>query len=246
MKQTSIVRTLVAGLICLGAATAPACEGKAKDPGVPDMPPGSGAVAGSGSGSGARTDIPPPVPPATTLKAPTLRVTHAVFEHLAKFQLDGFVLSDQTVIHDDLLNIVMFSAAKPTLRVEVLVTPCPTTCIAMTLPAWQANAADLRQLIPEPLRALPDTEYSLGADSIGGQPAIFMAFSGSIGTAPTGTYGHAYVVYVTDGVNLARVIVSYADGLASKVEMEKAAPMLKMKAIANQGLMNYWNERARP
>lgn len=227
------MRTLV---VCLSLLVFAACQGK-KSEGTATGSGSAGSAAGSagsaaGSGSGEKTYT-LPKSAGTPPKKTTAKLDSPDFKRMAAIDHPPFL---KRIRNTENAMDVRFSTERPTIGTTVTITPC-FTCPPMELDKWKEREADLKFLLNEDLRNLPDTLWEIGTVDLHGQLLVYTyqvghKFGKDDNGNPVSAYSDAYAIYFNDGVNQIRVVSEYQDSPVSREQMVAIAPKADLAKVA--------------
>jgi len=209
--------------------------------------PQVGSASGSAPVAAPRSTLELPLP-AVSGKPPrrtTVALDQAALERLGKLTFPR--LARELTPYPASVSIRHRATTRPRMSINVAVGGCSATlpCRPMTVDAWRADEAKLKEGVDAVLVDRPDSKFEIGAASINNTPAVFVYQAGQYFGKdargnPVGSYSHAYTLHFNDGVNFLRVVVSFADDPRETLaEMTQALPRSFLERTANAFLDAY-------
>ena len=144
----------------------------------------------------------------------------------------GFQIKPHAINPDKGMEVQHITEDKPKITATITIAPCSEqavlgACKPIQLPAWQADEAHLKMMIPDELRG--DAKFEVGIVKFHNTDLIYTFQLGQkSGTIDKGSnagmayvaFTYAYILYYNDGVNQIRVVAEYkGDPMANASEM---------------------------
>ncbi|MEO6774960.1 MAG: hypothetical protein ABI467_18470, partial [Kofleriaceae bacterium] len=162
-------------------------------------------------------------------KRTTAHLDDATCDKLRALEFSTFT-KDPSGTNNDSVAVIYRTDGRPKLKVSVQVQPCNGTCLPPELSKWQGLPV-LKEFMPKVLAESKDTQFEVGATTLGGVPMIY-TFQLGVLDAPEGFhYTDTYVLYYNDGINKIRAVATYADNRPlSRDAMLAMAPKTDLEA----------------
>jgi hypothetical protein len=219
------VRTLVLVSVL---ALAFGCKGKPKHQAPPanaEKPTGSGSTS-----SKPAADIVLPAGPGTPPNKTTKPLTLDTFKKLSALTFPGFQI-ELKQLDEKGLELRQKTEDHPKIWMTIMIEPC-FDCLPMELPKWLEKKESLKVFLMPEIKDRPDTDFTVGATDLHGQPMIWTHQLAYYMGPEGGAYTNAYILYYNDGVNQVRIVSEYKDDPASKEGMLKLVPKQDLENVA--------------
>ena len=158
----------------------------------------------------------------------------------------GFQNQPHAINPDRGTELTYLTEDKPRLAATITIAPCSEQavlgpCIPINLGTWTAKTADLKKMIPQELRDLPDTNFEVGSLKFHDTDIIYtfqlgqtggVKSTGSAAGLPYIAYTYAYILYYNDGHNQIRVVAEFKDDGRPRDQMTSEVPRADLEGTA--------------
>jgi hypothetical protein len=181
-------------------------------------------------------------PPVTTTEPLPLKTLLTIQQTSYK----GFQNQPHAINPDRGTEVAYMTEDKPRIAATITIAPCSEQavlgpCVPINLGTWTAKTADLKKMIPEELRDLPDTKFEVGVLKFHDTDIIYtfqvgetggVKSTGSTAGLPYIAYTYAYVLYYNDGHNQIRVVAEFKDEGRPREQMTREVPRSDLEGTA--------------